>query len=175
MNLYLRLVLLLITARLRPAISLWDTCRTRFRVHPGDLDLLMHMNNGRYLTLMDLGRMDLMLRSGYWPAAKAQGWYPVVAGQSITFRRSLMLWDRFEICTRLLGTDERWIYLSQTFHRRGDVVADAVVRACFKRKSGGTVPVQEVLALAEPMPAERVVPQWVLDWSRTSGARENGV
>src|SRR6185503_3961101 len=29
------------------------------RVWPNDLDLNIHVNNGRYLTLMDLGRMDL--------------------------------------------------------------------------------------------------------------------
>ena len=30
------------------------------RVWPNDLDTNAHMNNGRYLTLMDLGRFDLM-------------------------------------------------------------------------------------------------------------------
>ena len=38
------------------------------RVCPGDLDTSLHMNNGRYWTLMDLGRTDLMLRSGFWRA-----------------------------------------------------------------------------------------------------------
>ena len=32
------------------------------RVLPNDLDLLWHMNNGRYLSLMDQGRVDLMVR-----------------------------------------------------------------------------------------------------------------
>ena len=34
------------------------------RVLPTDLDLNLHLNNGRALTLMDLGRVDLMLRMG---------------------------------------------------------------------------------------------------------------
>ena len=34
------------------------------RVWPNDLDTNAHMNNGRYLTLMDLGRFDLMTQCG---------------------------------------------------------------------------------------------------------------
>ncbi len=58
MNLYLRLFLLGLRLRLPPcdrAAALAVTeARTPFRVLPTDLDTLMHVNNGRYLTLMDL-------------------------------------------------------------------------------------------------------------------------
>ena len=89
MNKYWRLLWLFLRHRARPRLGIWDTARTPFRVLPTDLDLLRHMNNGTYLTLMDLGRMDLMLRSGVWKIVSDQGWYPVVAGQTISYRRSL--------------------------------------------------------------------------------------
>ncbi|WP_253705489.1 thioesterase family protein [Brachybacterium sp. P6-10-X1] len=107
MNLYFRLLVFMIRVRFRSRPSLWDTSRVRFRVNPSDLDVMRHMNNGRYLTLMDLGRMDLMLRSRFWRRITEQGWYPVVAGQSITYRRSFQLWERFDLASRVLGHDDR--------------------------------------------------------------------
>ncbi|MGY5766630.1 acyl-CoA thioesterase [Brachybacterium sp. DNPG3] len=168
MNLYFRLLLLMIRVRAGRSMSLWGTARTRFRVHPGDLDLLRHMNNGRYLSLLDLGRMDLMLRSGFWKRITDEGWYPVVAGQTITYRRSLELWQRFELSTRVLGYDERWIYMEQVFRVGETVHADAVVRARFLRRGGGSVDVDEVLRLAGPVPEDLELPAWVADWNRES-------
>ena len=34
------------------------------RVLPNDLDINFHVNNGRFLTLCDLNRMDLFIRTG---------------------------------------------------------------------------------------------------------------
>ncbi len=169
MNLYLRLLLLMIRVRSGRRLSLWGgTSRVRFRVHPGDLDVLRHMNNGRYLTLLDLGRMDLMLRSGFWKRITEAGWYPVVAGQTITYRRSLELWQRFELSTRVLGYDDRWIYMEQIFRVGETVHADAIVRARFLRRGGGSVEIDEVLGLAGPVPEDLEVPEWVLAWNRES-------
>jgi len=66
MNLYLRLFVLSLLVRFRPRVSIWVGSRTPFRVLPNDLDVNRHMNNARYLAFCDLGRLDLMIRSGYW-------------------------------------------------------------------------------------------------------------
>ena len=167
-NLYLRLLVFMIRVRFRSRLSMWDTSRTSFRVNPADLDVQRHMNNGRYLTLMDLGRMDLMLRSGFWKRLTAQGWYPVVAGQSITYRKSLVLWQKFDIASRVLGHDDRWIYMEQVF-RVGDVVyADAIIRARFLRRTGGSVSIPEVLDLVGSVPPDMDVPAWVTEWNEAS-------
>ena len=54
MNLYLRLILLLFRIQGLPRRGLFDASRVSFRVLPNDCDLNFHMNNGRYLTFMDL-------------------------------------------------------------------------------------------------------------------------
>src|SRR5690606_6715636 len=107
-----------------------------------------HMNNARYLALLDLGRMDLMLRSGFWKKITDRGWYPVVTAQTITYKRSLELWQRFELTTRVQGFDERHVYMQQQFHRGGKVIARAVVQARFLRRSGRTVAPSELIELA---------------------------
>lgn len=165
MNLFFRLVWVRLAALWRGRVGLWDRVRTPFRVVPTDLDVLFHMNNGKYLSLLDLGRMDLMLRSGFWKQASRRGWYPVVAGQTITYRRSLKLGQRFDLHTQILGMDERWIFLEQHFVVDGQVHAQAVIRARFLKKSGGSVMPDEVAEIAGQMPAGLTVPQWVLDWA----------
>ncbi|WP_114856616.1 acyl-CoA thioesterase [Brachybacterium sp. YJGR34] len=168
---YLRVLWLMIRVRLRPRLSLWDTAHTPFRVGLADLDLQRHMNNGRFLSLMDLGRMDLMVRSGFWARVQEKGWYPVVAGQTITYRRSLTLGQRFDLASRVLGVDDRWIYMEQVFRVGPEIHAEAVVRARFLRTEGGSVDVREVLEVSGPLPADRVVPEWVAEWNRGSSAR----
>ena len=74
MNLYLRLVWLYARSRFRSRLAPQDTAVTPFRVWPSDLDTLWHMNNGKYLSIMDLGRMDLMMRSGTWSRITGAGW-----------------------------------------------------------------------------------------------------
>jgi acyl-CoA thioesterase FadM len=167
MNLYLRLMWLTLRLRLRPrrALTLWDEARTPFRVAPTDLDPLRHMNNGKYLSLLDLGRLDLMIRCGFWTELDRRGWYPVVAAQTISYKRSLVLWQRFDLLTRVLGFDERACYVEQTFVVRDRVVARAVVQARFLRRSGGTVPLDELEEAAGGFPADLVLPAWVHDWA----------
>lgn len=170
MNLYFRLFLLQLRVRLRPSTdgrrpSLWDEVRTPFRVTVTDLDPLRHVNNGKYLSMLDLGRLDLMLRSGFWGEIAERGWYPVVSAQTITYKRSLTLGQRFDLVTRVLGLDDRAAYLEQTFVRRGTVVARAVVQARFLQRTGGTVSPAELLEAAGEPERDLTLPDWVHDWA----------
>ncbi len=180
MNLYFRLLLLALrtrVARARPGrrTSLWDETTTSFRVTLTDLDPLRHVNNGKYLSLLDLGRFDLLTRSGFWQAATRRGWYAVVAAQTITYKRSLTLGQRFALRTRVLAMDERSVYMEQTFVRRDAVVARAVVQARFLHRDGGHVTPSELLAVTGPSPRDLSAPDWVRDWADavriSSGAR----
>lgn len=166
MNLYLRMLLLWLKNRRARKVSVWDTVTTTFRVVPTDLDVLLHMNNGKYLTLMDLGRVDLMQRAGLMGELDERGWFPVVAGQTITYRRSLKLWQRFHLDTRVVGMDDRWIYLEQTFRVRDVVHARAQVRSRFLKRAGGSVTLDEMTDLVGGMPEDLVVPDWMQEWTR---------
>ncbi|GAA2264447.1 thioesterase family protein [Glycomyces scopariae] len=167
MNMYFRLLGLWLRARRRGPVGLWDTAVTPFRVVPTDLDPLGHMTNGKYLTVMDVGRMDLMLRSGFLKKMQRAGWYPVVAGQTITYRKSLQPWQRFEVHTRVLGFDDRWGYIEQTFRAGATVYAQAHVRTRFLKRGGGSVKHDELAQVAGGFP-ETALPQWLLDWTAAS-------
>lgn len=178
MNRLLRILWLLLRSRLRARVPQLGPCRTPFRVWPTDLDVLLHMNNGMYLTIMDLARADLAIRSGLEPLVHAQGWYFVVVAETIQFRRSLNLFQRFEIETRVLGWDDKAVVIEQHFWRGEEAVAHALVRARLLRRSGGNVPTAElaqVLGLAGQAPQlADYAARWNAEQAQWKGARTPG-
>jgi acyl-CoA thioesterase FadM len=168
MNLYLRLLWLQLRSRFRSRVGIWDVAVTPFRVWPSDLDLLGHMNNSKYLAIMDVARTDLMMRSGSAKLVKDAGWYPVVAGVTIAYFASLNPWKTFEIHTKVLGVDDRWTFIEQNFVRQGKVMAQAVVRTRFLKKTGGSVDHEELERLFNDIPGEHQIPQWLREWSANS-------
>lgn len=142
--------------------------RVRVRVMPTDIDLLGHMNNGRYASLFDLGRFDLLIRTGMWDVFRREGWYAVVASETITFRKSLELWQRFTVETRLLAHDEKSVYMVHRAVVHGEIYAEMIVRARFLRKTGGIVPHDELFgALGRP---DNLPPleEWMTQWAAAS-------
>ena len=164
MKLYFRLIWLILTQSRRSRSSLLGPVDTSFRVLPNDLDALFHVNNGVYLTLMDLGRTDLLLRSNAFSKIRKKGWYPVLAAETIRFKRSLKLWQRFIIRTRVVGWDERSIYLEQQFISRDKLIAKAVVDARFLSKKGGAVRPEELLAFLKLDSDSPVLEPWIETW-----------
>ena len=163
MNLIFRLILVLLGARRGPRLGPLDESVLHARVLPTDLDLNLHLNNGRALTLMDLGRVDLMLRMGVVGELRRRRWNPVVASLTVRFRRSLGLWQRFGIHTRLVCWDARWFYMEQRFVRNGDEVARAIVKAAFIGPGGRVLPQQLVDASPWPM-ASPPMPEGIRMW-----------
>lgn len=153
MNLWLRLFCLVVSSIWRPRLdSTSGLSRLRFRVLPGDLDTSLHMNNGRYWTLMDLGRADLLIRSGLWRAVLRNRWTPVVNAGSIRFRRELRLFQPFALTTRILTWGETWLVIEHKLvsrSRDGAEVVNAValVRvALYDRKARRFIPTERMFA-----------------------------
>lgn len=142
--------------------------RIRLTTLPTDVDVLRHMNNGRYLSLFDLGRWDLLIRTGLFDAMKEQAWYAVVSSETITFRKSLGLWKRFDVETRFIGHDEKALLMEHRAVVDGEIYARVIVRARLLRRSGGTVGLDEVFAtLGRPddLPGAE---EWVSAWGAAS-------
>lgn len=151
MNLYFRFLLLAIKRLFhRPPQGPLDLCITPFRVVPSDLDVNLHMNNGIYLSLMDLGRTDLMIRAGFFWKLFPQGYYPVVVSEGIRFKKSLELFQTFELRTRLNSWTDKDFYIQQDFYRGEEFIARGVVKARFLQKGRkGTVPPAEIFRVAQ--------------------------
>ncbi len=165
MNLFFRLVWLRLFSRLRPACSVLGPCVTPFRVLPTDLDVLRHMNNGVYFSLLDLARVDLMLRAGLASKLDSLGWYTVVAAETIRFKRSLQLFQSFDVETTVFGWDEKVFAVRHRFLVAGDEVASAVIWARFLKRAGGGVAPKEVLEAAGYDGPDLPLPEWARHWS----------
>jgi acyl-CoA thioesterase FadM len=162
---FLRLLWTLLAARFRTRCTVLGPCRTPLRVWPGDLDVLFHVNNGVYLSMLDVARVDLLLRAGAFGRLRARGLYAVVAAETIRFRRSLKLFERFEIETRVIGWDEQAFLLTHSFIRRGEVVAEAIIRSRFLKRGGGKASSTEVLELLETPGPSPELPPFVSRWN----------
>lgn len=130
--------------RRAPRLQVDDVSRIDYRVLPSDIDLLGHMNNGRYLSFMDLGRVDLTNRTGIAERLTRAGIHAVVGQQTIAYRRSLACFERFTLESRLVGVDERSIFIEQRFVSRGQIVARGVVRGRFIARGSGSVKIDAV-------------------------------
>lgn len=135
---------------------------------PTDLDILRHMNNGRYLSLFDLGRWDQLIRTGLFDAMKQRGWYAVVSSETITFRKSLQLWQRFEVQSRFIGHDDKALFMEHRAVVDGEVYARAIVRARMLRRTGGTVSNEELFAAVGKPDGVPEIDAWVHDWAAAS-------
>ena len=154
----------MIAARFGAALGVLDRSVIRLRVWPNDLDFNLHMNNGRYLTLMDLGRIDLMVRSGSLKVFRRRRWMPVVAAQTITFRRSLKLFQRFDLHTRVVCWDDDFVYMEQTFTVGGRIAALALVRAALV-EAGRRLSSAEVLEAVGIHRRSPVMPSGIKSWT----------
>ncbi len=140
----------------------------RLTTLPTDIDILRHMNNGRYLSLFDLGRWDLLIRTGLFDAMNERGWYAVVSSETVTFRKSLELWQRFDVQSRFVGHDEKALFLEHRAVVDGEVYAKVIVRARMLRRTGGTVSHDELFgALGKPEGLPEI-DEWIHDWAAAS-------
>ncbi|MBE2277037.1 MAG: thioesterase family protein [Rhodobacteraceae bacterium] len=138
---------------------------------PWDIDPWLELNNGRTLTLYDLGRIPMAIRTGLYKVARAKGWGMTVAGSSVRYRKRVKTFERFEMRSRLVGWDDRFVYMDQTMWRGGDCTSQALIRSAITQGARGIVDPAE-LALALGLPAESPpLPAWVQAWIDADATR----
>lgn len=162
---YVRLARIRLTAKRRGPLAVTDVSVVPDRVWLSDVDELRHMNNGVYLMLLDHGRTDLMLRSGGWQKMMAAKVYPVVSAQTIAYRKSLELGQRFATESRIVGYDEKAVYMEQRIVRNGEVYARAYVQGRFLRMAGGVAPIEEVGRIVGVDVTQHPIPDWMKVWA----------
>ena len=174
MNLYLRLLWLLWHMRGMVQRGLFDESRLSFHVLPNDLDLNLHMNNGRYLTFMDLGRVHLMAQNGLMAHVRRKHWMPVLAAAEITYLRSLNPFDRFDLVTRVMTWDDKYVYMEQLFERDGELCAHAYVKGLFL-SGEGRVPNAELVGAIRYRDAAPEMPEALQRWAALTATKRDSV
>lgn len=166
---FLRLATELLRYRKAPPLGLFDIHETRLTCWPHDIDLWRDMNNGRTLTIYDLGRVVLFQRIGVIDIMRRHGWAGTVAGTSIRYRKRILMWDRFDLRTRLAGWDDRFVYVEQGIWRGETCHSHALIRTAVVGRDG-MVPTDD-LARAFGVTESRALPDWAVAWTRAEAQR----
>ena len=142
------------------------------RVWPTDIDVFLEVNNGRYLTLMDIGRFEFGKRIGLMDSLKPNGWGLAVAGTSVRYRKRMHMFQKLELHTRVVAVDERWTFFQQIIKKDGKWCVAALVRTAVTSKEG-IVSTKDV-AKALDNPWEPKMPEWVKQWDTSDQMRPWG-
>ena len=73
-----------------------------------------------------------------------KGWIPIVAEHTMTYRKPLKVFQRFELKLSLTHWDEKFFYMTHTFTRDGFTVAEGTSKGTVRARSG-VVPPAEVI------------------------------
>lgn len=148
----------------RPLVS-------QHRCWPWDLDPWGELNNGRTLTLYDLGRVPLAKSMGLTDIARSRGWGTVVAGVSVRYRRRVRPLRRFQMLSRLIGWDRRFFYIEQSLWLGGECANHMLLRSAVTTGVGIVPPGEVVAALGFESHASPPLPDWVTAWIEAEAMR----
>lgn len=152
MSLLFRMFWLLVSALFKPRLPHVNPCNElHLRVLPNDLDINLHMNNGRYLTICDLTRVDMFIRTGLAKTMLKQKWMPIITEHTMTYKKALKPFQRYKVTMEVTGWDHRNFDMLHTFLVGDRVVAEGTSKGLiYSRKDGVIVP-QQVLDTVEKM------------------------
>jgi acyl-CoA thioesterase FadM len=148
-----------------------DTHESEHYCLPWDLDLWMELNNGRTLTLYDLGRVPLGRRNGLAAAVRRRGWTLTVAGSSVRYRQRITAFEKIRMRSRSLGWDARFIYSEQSMWKmNGDCAGHVLIRTAVPGPAGIISPIEvaKEMGITDPSPA---LPDWVAAWVAADARR----
>jgi len=136
MNLIFRLLYVYVYALFRERLSV-DNSKSLLpmMVLPNDLDIILHMNNGRYLTICDLNRVDLFIRTGLLKTMRKRKWFPVIAEHTMSYKKSLHLFERYTAELSLTHWDDKYFYMTHTFSNAERVVATGTSKGAIRSRT----------------------------------------
>src|SRR5690242_3325101 len=144
---WIRLSLPLFFSRFQSKLTLSETSSLKFTVWLTDIDVSI-MNHAAMMSVFESGRIDFMVRTGFFKLAREQKWYVPNSSINIQFFRPLKIFQKAIVTTRVFHMTDNFIFLEQKITRTGKDIALCVVKS--KVKSGReNVATREVVALMD--------------------------
>lgn len=168
---FVRLIKDMLVASRQAPIHPTDIHVSHHMVWPWDLDAFAELNNGRTLTLYDLGRLGMGARSGLIGTLRTKKWSLTMAGSSVRYRRRLHAFQRFEMRSRTICWDDKFFYIEQSMWKPdGTCTSHVLYRAAVTSKNGIVPPkeVGEAMGLDTTSP---LAPDWVAAWIEAEAMR----
>jgi hypothetical protein len=80
------------------------------------------------------------------------------------------MFQKFKLCTKTLGRDDRFIYLHQSMWRGDDATASLLYRVAITDRDG-IVPTQNLANAMDQPDWNPKLPEWVQNWIKAEGTR----
>ncbi len=138
---------------------------------PWDIDLWMELNNGRTLTLYDLGRIPLAQRLGLVRQMRQNRWGLTMAGASVRYRRRIRPFEKVEMRSRVICWDERFVYLEQSMWKADGECANHILYRAAVTDARGIIPPSEMLSRLGAITDPPAMPGWVAAWIAADAKR----
>lgn len=169
---FIRLFKDLYLARRRPKFdTATQTHVSRHICWPHDLDIFLELNNYRALTLYDLGRISMAQRIGLIKVLRDEKWGLTMAGSHVRFRRRIRGFERFEVRSRAVCWDDKFIYIEQSMWKRdGECASHVLYRAAVTDKNGIVSPARVQIALGQHE-ISPPMPDWIKNWTLAEASR----
>jgi acyl-CoA thioesterase FadM len=130
---WIRLLQSLLFSRFRNKLAITGTSTIKFTVWLTDIDASI-MNHAAMMTVFEAGRIDLMVRTGFFKIARKKNWFFPSTSISVQFFRPLKAFQQALLMTRVFHVDDQFIYTEQKISRREKDIAICIVKS--KVKSG---------------------------------------
>lgn len=130
---WFRLLLALLLAQFRTKLDINDTSSKTFRVWLTDIDASI-MNHATILTVFESGRIDYMVRTGFFRIARKNKWFFPSSSINVQFFRPMKIFQKAVLLTRILHISDYFIYTEQKIIKDGKDIALCIVKS--KVKSG---------------------------------------
>ncbi|MGI9391353.1 MAG: acyl-CoA thioesterase [Boseongicola sp.] len=167
---YIRAAYVMLKARPQAPMGLYDTHVSHHRAWPWDTDMFGELNNGRILTLFELGRWQTTVRLGAIRPFLRGGLTLAVAGVSVRYRIRVPIFQKYRMQTRMLGYGERFFYVDQTMWQGDTCMNQMLLRAAIRDKSG-TMPPKAFLEKMGMDSDQPGLPDWVKAWMAADDSR----
>ncbi len=147
-----------------------NVCENTFICMPWDIDMFFEMNNGRVLTLCDIGRFVMAIRIGLIKVLRENKWGLVVAGSTVQYRKRIRMFDKVVMRTQIETYDDRWIYITQSMWVGGKPASSVLLRTGVTSKGRviANDPVRVALGLQDWQPEPS---PWVKAWIESESLR----
>jgi Thioesterase-like superfamily len=124
----------------------------------GELDYNLHKSNATYLTDLDIARgyhVYCLFRVGFKKfstgAERRKGmFFPALGGVTLTFKREIKPYQKYDIWTRVLSWDSKWVYFVSHFVNAGSVKPTTFMDHPWRNKTPSTTRSQEQSSASAP-------------------------
>lgn len=137
MNLILRMIYVFVSSYFKEKLSIDKPINSlSLMVLPNDIDINLHMNNGRYLTICDLTRIDMFIRTGLAKTMMYEKWMPVISEHTMIYKKPLKLFKRYDVKMEIIGWDDRAFHMIHTFTIGDRVIAEGTSKGVIVGRGG---------------------------------------